>query len=218
MARRAKRAAPERIRWYINAFKLFFRLYPLQNIAFQAIEKSADTAKTGSCFLSFGVVCKIKSMEGALLGLHCKHRAPFEGGTFPPAIKATPLERPGLSSPDLATRWASRAGVAFCNSFEGGKCPPAARATPLCYRLPAIRQERWAVPDGCYGRTRFLNGFRRDNRPYADYHPPGQGGAFDCFRLISESPNAFCVLAWAVRAICSRVGIPTRDCGEFSRP
>ena len=170
-----------------------------------------NTAKTRSRFLSLGIVCKIKSMEGALLGLHCsKRRAPFEGGRFPPAIKATPLERP------------FQAGDAFAASLSPRLLWPAIRNGRPPFWKAGLR--------GCYGRTRFLNGFDRSNRTlypllrklgcgdWSDCFPPCRGGAFDRFRLIPESPNAFCVLAWAVRAICCRVGYPTRDCGEFSRP
>ena len=181
-----------------------------------------DSAKTHSCFLYLSIVCKIKSMEGALLGLHCsKHRAPFEGGRFPPAIKATPLRVMGGHSP-------RRVATPLERPFQAGDAFTASLSPPLYW--PAIRNCRppfWkAGPRGCYGRTRFLSGFGCSNRTlcphwcgaWSDCFPPCQGGAFECFRLIPDSPNAFRVLAWAVRAICCRVGIPTRDCGEFSRP
>ncbi len=184
-----------------------------------------DSTKTRSRFLSLGIVCKIKSMEGALLGLHCsKHRAPFEGGRFPPAIKATPLRVMGGHSPRrVATplerpEWAGDA----CASLS-----PSRLTTAIRNGRPAFWK---AGPRGCYGRTRFLSGFDRSNRTlcplprelgcgdWSDCFPPCRGDAFECLRLITKSLNAVRVLAWAVRAICSRVGIPTRDCGEFSRP
>lgn len=168
-------------------------------------------------------------MEGALLGLHCsKRRAPFEGGRFPPAIKATPLRLMGGHSPRRVATPLERP-TSF-DWWSGDALKPWGASLSPSRLTTAIRNGRptfWkADRRGCYGRTRFLNGFGRGNRTlqphgcgvWCDCSPPCRGGAFDCFRLIPESPNAFRVLAWAVRAICCRVGIPTRDCGEFSRP
>ena len=151
--------------------------------------------------------------------------ARFEGGKSPRHGGDPPM-RFGLSSPDLATRalpWCNRDGPAkpelhFAIHSRGGCLPPAkADPPPLSPSGDPPRPVK-SGHRGCFGRNRHVRGFRRDNRLYSDCHSPFPGGAFDCLRVATESANACRVLAGAVRAICCRVGIPTRDCGEFSRP
>ena len=169
-------------------------------------------------------------MEGALLGLLCKHRAPFEGGRVPPGTMPTPLATGGQSPrPTIKGEATPLDGAPLRNRH--GRAVAAPRGMTPCRsgvpnRLAAIRNGHLAGRQtghrGCFGRNRLLRGFCRDNRRYADCRPScsmaNRGGAFDRFRVATGPPNACRGRSRTRSAICCRVGYPTRDCGEFSRP